>query len=591
MPSNLDVSVRIDSSKARADVDLLKAQLRLAQKEVRDFAKAGAEAGDKFPSAQLTAASNRVGALNAQLKSLNSTTKETSTVMDVLATKSMRRLLTQFDNVGKSAQNIAMVMGGVTGSFAGGFLAASVFKAMSTLIDQLDAVAEKIKKIGDEAAKTGQKPIAVQAGQEVAQRQGLAADAASRFMTGVADAAAKAQTDPGKELTGSVKVMRGSMDSVGEAAKQMGSEIKGGVTILRGSSPLTIDLSKAYDMLGVSMKNVTGSGDSLLKKQKEVAEAFLKQQKSFNPLQLNELAKALKFESATEALKLLPALITDIQKKIDELNASARGVTPERIAKQEELNAAKDRVNTWFDEIRAKGEDWRTQTAITWNNALADFLEKTLPAWAAGIASLGGEAWKNLNDNMKNAFGGTVSEMFSGLSQAFQSTIDWMIQAWAATVDWIIQKAKELPAAISQGVGAVTGGAAAGDPSIPAMPMASGGAVRGPGSGTSDGILARLSNGEFVMRAAAVNRWGPRFMAALNGLQNPFGFAQGGLVPRFAAGGLVAAGAAGAAVHLHLGGHSFALSGSESVVSSLVTEAHRQRMRSAGTKPSWYGGH
>jgi hypothetical protein len=124
------------------------------------------------------------------------------------------------------------------------------------------------------------------------------------------------------------------------------------------------------------------------------------------------------------------------------------------------------------------------------------------------------------------------------------------------------------------------------------MPMASGGAVRGPGTATSDSILARLSNGEFVMRAAAVNRWGPRFMAALNGLQNPFGYAGGGLVPRFADGGLVTAGAAGGTpVHLHLGGHAFALSGSESVVSSLVTEAHRQRMRSAGTKPSWYGGH
>jgi len=44
-------------------------------------------------------------------------------------------------------------------------------------------------------------------------------------------------------------------------------------------------------------------------------------------------------------------------------------------------------------------------------------------------------------------------------------------------------------------------------------------------------------------------------------------------------------------VHLHLGGQSFALSGQTGVVDALVTEAHRQRMRSAGTKPSWYGGH
>lgn len=43
-----------------------------------------------------------------------------------------------------------------------------------------------------------------------------------------------------------------------------------------------------------------------------------------------------------------------------------------------------------------------------------------------------------------------------------------------------------------------------------------GGVVRGPGTGTSDSILARLSNGEFVIRAAAVQRVGVEFLQALN---------------------------------------------------------------------------
>jgi len=579
MPDNLTISISADSTKARADIELLKAQLRAAQKEARDFAKAGAEAGDKFPSAQLTAATARVGALDAQLKALNNTTAKTSGVIDVLATKSMRRLLTQFDNVGKSAQNIAMVMGGVTGSFAGGFLAASVFKAMSTLIEQLDAVAERIKKIGDEAAKTGQKPVAVQAGQEIAAGKGLAPDAASRFMTGVADAAAAAQT-AGKELTGGINVMRGSMNAAGDAAEKMGSQIKGGVSVLRGGSPLTMDMSKAYEMLGVSMKNVTGAGDTMLKKQLEVAKAFLAQQNSFNPVQLNELAKALKFESSTEALKLLPALITDIQKKIDELNASARGVSPDRIAKQDELNAAKDRVNKWFDELKASGEDWRTQTAITWNNALADFLTITLPAWGDGFKQFWPQlladlqsSWDTFNTNLKDNFGATVQEMFKGMMDWFGSAIDWMIQ-----------KANQLGDAVSAGIKSVTGGAAAGDPSIPAMRRASGGMIRGPGSGTSDSILARLSNGEFVMRAAAVSKWGPRFMAALNSMQNPFGYAGGGLVrPRFAAGGMVTARTAdGVTVNLSFPGGTFALRGDAAIVGGLTREARRAGMLSAG---------
>jgi DNA-binding ferritin-like protein len=579
MPDNLSISIGVDSGKARADLELLKQQFRAAQKELRDFTKASVEAGDKVSTAPMIAAGNRVAALDAQLKALNRTTKETSSVMDVLATKSMRRLLTQFDNVGKSAQNIAMVMGGVTGSFAGGFLAASVFKAMSTLIEQLDAVAERIKKIGDEAAKTGQKPIAVQAGQEVAQAVGQPADAASRFMTVVADAAAAAQT-AGKELTGGINVMRGSMNAAGDAAKNMGSQMKGGVSVLRGSSPLTMDLSKAYEMLGVSMKNVTGTGDIMLKKQLEVAKAFLAQQKSFNPLQLNELAKALKFESATEALKVLPALIANIQKKIDELNASARGVSPDRIAKQEELKAAKDRVNTWFDELRAAGEDWRTQTAITWNNALADFLEKTLPAWGEGFKKFWPElladlqsSWDTFNTNLKANFGATAQEMFKGMMDWFGSAIDWMIE-----------KANQLGAAVSAGIRSVTGGAPAGDPSIPAMPSkAAGGMIRGPGSGTSDSILARLSNGEFVMRAAAVSKWGPRFMVALNSLQNPFGYAGGGLVRRFAAGGMVSARTAdGVTVNLSFPGGTFALRGDAEIVGGLTREARRAGMLSAG---------
>ena len=63
----------------------------------------------------------------------------------------------------------------------------------------------------------------------------------------------------------------------------------------------------------------------------------------------------------------------------------------------------------------------------------------------------------------------------------------------------------------------------------PLPEYATGGQVHGPGTGTSDSILARLSNGEYVMRAAAVAKFGPAFFDRLNGLQMPK-FADGGLV-------------------------------------------------------------
>ncbi|WP_324730971.1 tape measure protein [Pseudomonas paeninsulae] len=69
------------------------------------------------------------------------------------------------------------------------------------------------------------------------------------------------------------------------------------------------------------------------------------------------------------------------------------------------------------------------------------------------------------------------------------------------------------------------------DPGPEPQGFATGGHVRGPGSGTSDSIMARLSNGEYVMRAAAVKQYGTTMLDKMNGLH----------MPRFADGGLVSA--------------------------------------------------
>lgn len=60
--------------------------------------------------------------------------------------------------------------------------------------------------------------------------------------------------------------------------------------------------------------------------------------------------------------------------------------------------------------------------------------------------------------------------------------------------------------------------------------FAGGGSVIGPGSGTSDSILARLSNGEFVMRSAAVSSLGVSRMAYINRTGRLPGYAEGGMV-------------------------------------------------------------
>ncbi len=64
------------------------------------------------------------------------------------------------------------------------------------------------------------------------------------------------------------------------------------------------------------------------------------------------------------------------------------------------------------------------------------------------------------------------------------------------------------------------------------LPFREGGYVSGPGTATSDSINARLSNGEYVIKASAVNRIGVKNLNALNnGLP---GFAEGGLFGKIA---------------------------------------------------------
>jgi TP901 family phage tail tape measure protein len=63
--------------------------------------------------------------------------------------------------------------------------------------------------------------------------------------------------------------------------------------------------------------------------------------------------------------------------------------------------------------------------------------------------------------------------------------------------------------------------------------QATGGPISGPGTATSDSIPAYLSNGEYVIKAAAVDKYGTAMFDRLNAMA----FANGGPVQRFATGG------------------------------------------------------
>jgi hypothetical protein len=123
--------------------------------------------------------------------------------------------------------------------------------------------------------------------------------------------------------------------------------------------------------------------------------------------------------------------------------------------------------------------------------------------------------------------------------------------------------------------------------------FSTGGRVYGPGTSTSDSIIARLSRGEFVMRAASVRKFGADFFERLNS----------GVLPAFATGGLVSLpspagisslsamsfeGGGGRPVLLQLpDGSRTELRGSGNAVSDLEKRLRRTSVAQICRKPSW----
>lgn len=123
-------------------------------------------------------------------------------------------------------------------------------------------------------------------------------------------------------------------------------------------------------------------------------------------------------------------------------------------------------------------------------------------------------------DLAKDAFKGLVSDLMAGksaaeaLSDALQRVASKLAdKAIDSLVDGLFKSGSG--GGLLGGLGKIFG-------------FAEGGRVAGPGSGRSDSILARLSNGEYVVNSKAAKQYGP-LLEAINS----------GRVPKFADGGMV----------------------------------------------------
>ena len=259
---------------------------------------------------------------------------------------------------------------------------------------------------------------------------------------------------------------------------------------------------------------------------------------------------ALQQQSATEMERLLPTM-----------QQAAQTIGPDAVI----------RVQSWRNELE------RTRLVVDEMAPLWNRIGEAFGGALNGILS-GTQTWRN-----------AMSALFMQVANAFlQQLVIQPFQQWiamqarmlalklgfiqqeqaadtAASVAKVAQKSSETTAVVSMDAAKAGAGAAASQASIPYVgpalavaamvamvaavmallgkvkKFAAGGLVSGPGTSTSDSIPARLSAGEFVLRAEVVRRVGVDFLHALNGgLSAPrwsgprLAFADGGVVPEIA---------------------------------------------------------
>ena len=137
------------------------------------------------------------------------------------------------------------------------------------------------------------------------------------------------------------------------------------------------------------------------------------------------------------------------------------------------------------------------------------------------LKTAGNELQKAFEDGLTRG----IESSLMGLAQGTMTLKDAIKNLALTVVNAMAQvAAQQLALQAVSGITGLFGGAAGAS-----VMAATGGYIRGPGTGTSDSIPARLSNGEFVVREAMVRKYGVGFLHAIN-RGRLAGFANGGLV-------------------------------------------------------------
>lgn len=222
---------------------------------------------------------------------------------------------------------------------------------------------------------------------------------------------------------------------------------------------------------------------------------------------------------------------------------------------QNEINRLYQNQSTQEQRIQAQVQvglishlEGQQQLKALYTETVAE-LEKQIPVLEklAKMPGAQGEAAKNSLEGMKikiaelkNAGNDLEKTFKEGLTEGLQTSIVGLAKGTMTLREAVLNLANTIINAMiniaaqqlaMQAASATSGwwGAIASAFSSGTVTAATGGYIRGPGTSTSDSIPARLSNGEFVVKADSVSHYGVGFMHAINRRQLR-SFSQGGPV-------------------------------------------------------------
>lgn len=315
-------------------------------------------------------------------------------------------------------------------------------------------------------------------------------------------------------------MMQGANDAFSAVQRSISAQKSSINDMLSTVNTRVSDLSEVSNGLSAALKALRGTSDDAVKVLRSQAQATLQ-----SALAIARAGGSLAgFEGLTDALDTVSDNNTDLYSSLEDFNRD-QGRTANVIAELNKLNgkqltSAEQTAKTLQDQLTA------LDSQLEFAQAQLDMLngvDNSVMTVAAAVNAMNAAVVAALKGGVGASSPLSSSSAVTAIQTAYRDILGREadapgLAAWTgalangATLDQVLASIKASAAANGQLAGHATGGY-----------------ISGPGTGTSDSIMARLSNGEYVLKAAAVRAFGSDALDQMNSLQIP-AFASGGPV-------------------------------------------------------------